>query len=290
MKGDLFARRVWLVLGLTVLLAGCGAPHREMARYSSTVPSADGSEISYGVSGGGDVTVVFIHCWTCNHKFWNAQIEYFENKYRVAWLDLAGHGESRSNRRQYTMRAFGEDVAAVVNQMDADRVILVGHSMGGPVAVEAAELLGDRVIGMAGVDTFYTGFEFPESKAKIAGFVKPFEEDFKGASENMVRSMFTPQADSKIIEWVIGQLSEKNREMGISAMYEYFKWNAENVPASLERHADKLRNVNAAPTGNEKALHEGVTMIPGVGHFVPQVKPAEFNQVLARIIEDDLLK
>jgi len=82
--------------------------------------------------GQGEPTIVFVHCWTCDHSFWDAQVDYFSRQYQVVWLDLAGHGESGSRRQHYTMQAFGEDVAAVINQVGARRVILVGHSMGGP--------------------------------------------------------------------------------------------------------------------------------------------------------------
>lgn len=158
--------------------------------------------------------------------------------------------------------------------------------MGGPVAIEAAKQLGDKVIGIVGVDTFYTPFEYPKSEAKIEEFVKPFREDFKGTSERMVRSMFTPQADKKTVEWVVGQLSDADPKVGTSAMHEIFKWGAANPPATLEQYADKLRNINAAPTGKEKALHKSVTLIPGVGHFIAQAKPAAFNEALSQIIKD----
>ena len=39
-----------------------------------------------------------------------------------------------------------------------------------------------------------------------------------------------------------------------------------------------------APTGKEKALHESVVLIHGVGHFVAQVKPDEFNEALNQIV------
>ena len=61
-----------------------------------------------------------------------------------------------------------------------------------------------------------------------------------------------------------------------------------DVPAILERYADKLRNINSAQTEGGTALHESVTLSPGVGHFVAQVKPAAFNEALRQIIEDGL--
>jgi pimeloyl-ACP methyl ester carboxylesterase len=237
------------------------------------------------VKGQGDLTVVFIHCWTCNHQFWNPQIDYFSRSHRVLWLDLAGHGSSGSNRNHYTMQAFAEDVSAVVNRAGGDNpVVLVGHSMGGPVAIETAKLLGDRVIGIVGVDTFYTPFEWPKTEAKIQEFVKPFEDDFRGTSENMVRSMFTPHADPQVIDWVLKQLSTAEPEMGISAMYSIFRWSADNNPGTLQQYAGMLRNINGAPTGEETELDESVILVPRVGHFPAQVKPEEFNQILETIL------
>lgn len=249
-----------------------------------TVKSADGSTLSYGVKGAGDTTIVFVHCWTCNHGFWNQQIDYFANKHRVVWLDLAGHGSSTSNRKEYTMSAFGQDVAAVVNAVGADKVILVGHSMGGPVSIEAANLLGDKVIGVVGVDTFYTPFEYPKSEDKIEMFVKPFKDDFAGTSEKLVRSMFVPEVDPAVKESIVKEFAGANKEMGVSAMYGIFRWNAKNVPGTLEKYGKRLRNINGAPKGDEKPLHESVVLIPKVGHFVAQVKPDEFNRALEEIV------
>lgn len=250
----------------------------------SIVKSMDDSAIAYSVQGEGDITIVFVHCWTCNHEFWKNQIAHFAKDYRVVWLDLAGHGLSTSNRTQYTKSAFGEDVTAVVNAISADKVVLVGHSMGGPVVIEAANQLGDKVIGVVGVDTFYTPFEYPKSEGKIEEFVKPFKQDYAGTTDNMIRSMFTPEVDAAVKESIVKQFAGVDQDMGISAMYEIFRWNANNVPSALERYGQKLQNINAAPKGNEEPLHENVILIPGVGHFVAQVKPVEFNKSLEDIL------
>ena len=253
---------------------------------SSRVESADGSSIFYDSRGEGDVTLVFVHCWTCNSEFWQPQIDYFARDYRVVWLDLAGHGKSSSQRQEYTMSAFGNDVAAVVDRVGADRVVLVGHSMGGPVVIEAAKLLGDRVIGIVGVDTFYTPFEFDTSEEKIQAFVQPFKEDFKGASEQLVQSMFTPKADPEVVSSILEKMGSVDREMAVSALYEIFRWRADSEPSDLPKYAEKLHNINGAFTGEENPLHESVVLIPEVGHFVAQVKPDEFNRALEEILAE----
>lgn len=271
---------------IVVMISGCASLRDRKQEVISTALSADDSPISFAVKGTGEPTIVFVHCWTCDRNFWQHQIEYFSDKYKVVWLDLAGHGKSGSTRSKYTMEAFGEDVAAVVNKVGAKRVVLVGHSMGGPVSIEAANILGDKVVAVVGVDTFYTPFQFPKSETEIDGFVKPFEKDFSGASQQLFQSMFTPNVDPELKASMAKHFAKSNPEMGISAMYEIFRWNAQNVPDSLEQYANKLKNINAAPNGKEKALHKSVTLIPHVGHFVPQVKPEEFNTALSKIISE----
>ncbi|MEN8133550.1 MAG: alpha/beta hydrolase, partial [Pseudomonadota bacterium] len=172
------------------LLSACGTQPASFGSGTKTVASADGSLIRYDTKGQGRLTIVFVHCWTCSHKFWTPQLEYFAKQYQVVWVDLAGHGESGSHREQYTMQSFGQDVAAVVQETNAQQVVLVGHSMGGPVALEAAKLLGDRAIGIIGVDTFYTPFTYPTTAEQIEAFAGPFREDYAKASQNMVQSMF----------------------------------------------------------------------------------------------------
>ncbi len=286
MKMTFFDRpAAWLAVLVFLGLAGCVSTTPEIEQATTTtVESIDGSPIVYGTRGQGEPVIVFVHCWTCNHTFWDEQIDYFSKQYQVVWLDLAGQGESGSHRQRYTMQAFGQDVAAVVNQVGARKVILVGHSMGGPVAIEAAKQLGDRVIGIVGVDTFYTPFEYPTSQEAINAFVKPFETDFHGTSEKMVRSMFTPQADPAVIEATVSQFSAADPKVGVSAMYELFDWNAHQGPADLQRFSDRLYNINAAPTGKETPPNPHVVMVPGVGHFIAQVKPDDFNQALEGII------
>ncbi len=247
MKTDNSTLTTLVFIFLIAIITGCSSVQYIKKESISTVNSTDGSSITYGVCGRGNITIVFVHCWTCNHEFWRPQIEYFSKKHKVVWLDLAGHGLSNSNRQEYTMLSFGEDVAAVVNQIDSDNVILVGHSMGGPVAIEVAKLLGDKVIGIVGVDTFYTPFEYPKSEAEINGFMKQFNDDFRVSSEQLVRSMFTPEADPDQITSIVKQMSA-DQDMGISAMYELFRWNMKNDPSSLDKYSKKLRNINAAPT------------------------------------------
>jgi len=102
-----------------------------------------------------DATVILVHGWSCDSTYWSEQLPALRRHFDVITIDLAGHGKTPATRADFSMASFGRDVAEVVAQLPASQpIVLVGHSMGGPVAVEAALLLGERVRGVIGVDTF----------------------------------------------------------------------------------------------------------------------------------------
>lgn len=90
------ARYVCVLLAYAAisLLSACErqAPPR-VAPTTGSATSADGVAIKYESVGNGGVALVFVHCWTCNRGFWDAQVAHFADRYRVVRLDLAGHGE-----------------------------------------------------------------------------------------------------------------------------------------------------------------------------------------------------
>ena len=110
--------------------------------------------INYQVAGAGPVTLLFVHGAYIDLDYWKNQVQYFSPNYRVLTMDLAGHGQSGHNRTDWTVAQFGQDLVAVLDQLDLHNVILIGHSMGGDVALEAAVARPDRILGLIGIDFF----------------------------------------------------------------------------------------------------------------------------------------
>ncbi len=280
-------RPYWLLIFFSLFLWGCDqkpAPEMQTGRFS--VESHDGNTIFYEVAGKGDPALVFVHCWTCNGTFWDDQFETFARQHRVVRLDLVGHGESGKQREKYTMQAFGADVAAVVNALKLDKVVLIGHSMGGPVSVEAEKQLGDRVIGIIGVDTFFTGFPYPITDEEIAAFIQPFKDDFVKTGEGMIGQMLPPEPSPALVERIKSVVLKADQRMAVSAIHEIFDWNRTIGPASLQALGERLKNINGEPMGESIEKHASVTIIPGTGHFVQMEKPAEFNRALMKMVSE----
>ncbi len=253
--------------------------------------SKDGARINFHSVGKGEPALVFIHGWSCDKSYWDYQVTAFEKKYRVVTIDLAGHGESGLERKNYTLQSFGEDVATVVNKLGLKKIILIGHSMGGPVIIEAANRLKGKVIGLIGADTFQNfGETFPEDQ--MLQFLKPFKENFVETTKGFVKTMFPPTADSLLVKKVADDMSSAPPKIAISAMENMFRDNA--IPALKELDVPIISiNCDLYPVKvEENRKHTksfDVKMMNGVGHFVMLEDPEKFNALLQESI-DELLK
>ena len=257
--------------------------------HAASVTGADGVSIHYERYGDGDTTIVFVHGWTCDRSYWREQIDAFSAGNRVIAIDLGGHGESGGDRDDWSMAAFGEDVAAVVSAENARNVVLVGHSMGGPVVIEAARRLGDRIKLVVAVDTLQQPSQAPYTEEQSLELWAPFREAFAPAIEGFVRqSFFLPGAPAEIVDWVAKDMASADAEMALAAGHALTTWNAPEGIASISDVPFVLINADYRPTDaiGLREVHPGgrLILMSDVGHFPMLVTPGEFNQVLGDAI------
>lgn len=111
------------------------------------------ARIYYQSKGEGN-PIVFLHCWTCNRLFWKYQIEKFSSQYKCIALDFPGHGKSEPAKK-YTPEFLSEIVYELIAKIISknQKIILVGHSLGGVVALQHVLDHKDNVKGLILVDT-----------------------------------------------------------------------------------------------------------------------------------------
>lgn len=233
--------------------------------------------------GSGRTALVFVHCWSCDRHLWDGQLATFARDYRVVTLDLAGHGESGRDRKAWTIEAFGEDVAAVARRLELERMVLVGHSMGGPVILEAARRLRGRVVALVPVDTLHD-VESKETPEEIDGFLAPFSADYSAAAAKFIRDfMFVPTSDPKLIERIVVKTQAAPPEIAIAALRSSFSYGAapafEAVKVPIHAiNGDKFpTNVEA---NRRHAPQYRLTLMTGVGHYLMLERPEEFGRLL----------
>ena len=254
---------------------------------SDVVSAADGVPIHYSVTGKGEPALVFIHCWTCNRTFWENQVAEFSKTNRVVTIDLPGHGESGQGRKTYSVESFGGDVKTVVTKLGLKRVVLVGSSMGGPIALEATRRMPDRVIAIVPVDTLQN-VEEKVPQEQLDAVFKQMEADFKNATRSLLNQFFfSPSTPPAVRERVINATVSTKPEVAIPMLKAVFSYDP--VPAMKEIKVP-IRAINAdrVPTnveGNRKyAPQFDAVIIKGTGHYPMLEDPERFNQMLADIL------
>ena len=252
----------------------------------NSVESADGVRIAYTTKGQGKPALVFIHGGLANRTFWSNQIDAFSGRYKVIALDLAGHGESGVNRRTWSMQAFGHDVKAVIEAERVSRAVLIGNSLGGPVAAEAALLAPDRVVGIVAVDTFHELDRTVDSE-QVRARADAFRSDFDGSVKNMVRMLFHPDADPALMNDAEQRMLKSPRSTA-SGMFESFA--DYDMAATVRRLTVPIRCINGDlfPINFEanQAIHPDfdAMVLPHIGHYPMLECPEEFNRCLAGIV------
>lgn len=254
------------------------------------VTSKDGSPISYETYGSGEPTLVFVHGWSCDARYWRAQIPYFSRKNRVVILDLAGHGHSGATRSQYSMKAFGEDVRAVTEATGSRSVILIGHSMGGSVIAEAARLMPDKVLGLVGVDTL-ENIEYPLTTEELQQMMAPLGKDFQAGSRQFVKEMISPRTDPQLREWILADMSAAPPAVALSAMKEmmsqYLSGEAARIFEEIRTPVITVKGdlwpVNYEANRRHMFSFDAI-VLKDTDHFLMLDRPEEFNAALERAI------
>jgi pimeloyl-ACP methyl ester carboxylesterase len=232
-----------------------------MQAQSQVTISADGVPIHYDVQGNGAVALVFVHGWCCHRGHWDRQMGHFAPHYTVVSLDLAGHGTSGRNRTQWTMPAFGQDVVAVVEQLGLKQVVLIGHSMGSTVIVEAARRLPTTVISLVGVET-WKNVEQLRTPEQVAALVAPFRIDFVAAACAFVRPMFVPTSEPTLVEHVVTAMSAAPPPIAIEAVEALWGHDRPLQEGLQEVKAPKMMiNSSFRPTNMEAAQRHGIEVV-----------------------------
>ncbi len=101
----------------------------------------DGSEIYYEDSGGNQEVLVCIHGFISSSWSWHPLINQLKKHFRVIAFDLPGFGKTKAALHyKYTLSHYGETTIALIEKLNLKNVHLVGHSLGGQIALQAVKL------------------------------------------------------------------------------------------------------------------------------------------------------
>ncbi len=149
------------------------------------------TQISFSDSGEGN-TIVFLHGYLESRLMWQYFIPKFTPKNRVVSIDLLGHGESKSLGYIHTMEDQAEMVFSILKNLKIKKAIIIGHSMGGYVALAFAEMYPKTISNLVLLNS--TALEDSmERKANRDRAIKMLKKDFNSFVRLSISNLFSPE-------------------------------------------------------------------------------------------------
>jgi pimeloyl-ACP methyl ester carboxylesterase len=245
--------------------------------------------LAFEEAGSGGQPLVLVHGWACDRSYLRPQLEHLCRKRRVVAVDLRGHGASDAPLQQYRMAAFADDLVWLCSQLEIVQPIIVGHSMGGVVALEAVARHPSFAAGVVALDS---PMLLPPSRlARLRAVGEGFgSSDFASAVRRFVEGMFLPTDDPNLRSRIVEAMSSGPEHVLRSSWTEMFDCSSSSaatatpipVPvlalASAGGHiADMNRLAELCPL-----LVTGQTV--GAGHFHQLVVPDQVNAMIDRFM------
>lgn len=253
-----------------------------------------GATLRYDRIGSGP-TVLLIHGWLGNRTFWERQVTALRDRFTVVTVDLRGHGESSPPRSGYTIGAMAADLEQLVRALGAQRIALVGWSMGGLIAQELARRLGDRASALVLVCTTAGGLTDPKNPhanaATTAEMQTAVAADFRAFVRGFAANLFKAGAESPLVPWAVSQMQKTPPHVaeacleGILAVDGRAKLAAIRTPTLVVHGRHDL----LFPVAMAEELAKGIptaqlALFEDSGHSPNLEEPERFNEVVGAFL------
>jgi len=288
-KSYLFSMAIVFASALTA-----GTAVGQTSSGESRFAKLDDARIHYVNYGKGDEALILIHGWTQSADAWRDNVADLSKRNRVIVLELPGHGQSDKPQTTYSMDYFARAVDAVMRDAKVKRAVLVGHSMGTPVARQFYRKYAEKTLGIVIVDGSLRPFG---DKAMIdqmmAGFRGPKYQD---AVNQMMGFIAGPNLSAEVKQRIGAASMSTPQYVLVSAfegMLDDSIWGDDkiNVPVLAIMAKTALLPPNAEESFRAIAPKLDFQIFDGVGHFLMMEKSKEFDgAVIAWLDKNSLLK
>jgi pimeloyl-ACP methyl ester carboxylesterase len=234
----------------------------------------DGVALFYEEAKGKKRPLLFVHGWCCDHSFFAPQLEHFAREgHKVVAVDLRGHGQSDKPRGAYTMQLFADDLAFLCRELQLEKPVVIGHSMGGVVTVDAG-LAPPSAVGTA-LATFIDGLRGPNFR-KVLG-------DYADAV------LFLPTDDAARRARILAIMTSAPQHVMVSALEGGHAYDADQAKGRIIAPVLYIAADESPPRADIARLRALVPRlyfghVVGSGHFCQLEVPEQVNAMIDRFI------
>jgi pimeloyl-ACP methyl ester carboxylesterase len=253
----------------------------------------------YERQGEGKPALVFVHGFACTHDDWQAQVDFFRTRQCVVTCDLRGHGASSGDPAHCDIETYGADVSALMRALDLPPAMLIGHSLGCRVVLQAYLDAPQRIAGLVLLDGSRVGSGDPQvaeqamrQHLQTVGYSTMMREFFA--------DMFLEGSDPAVKERIVSRALALPEAIGAALFARLARWDAQYLDTALPRVAVPLLVIQSTYLNPERVrvpLQPGagtpwfelvrrsiptaqIEIVSGAGHFTMRDRPQAVNQLI----------
>ncbi len=249
----------------------------------------DGVALFYDEEGIGEPPILLVHGWTCDHTYFAPQFEHFRKEHRVVAVDLRGHGLSDKPEQDYTIAGFADDLAWLCEEIGLRAPVVIGHSMGGAIALELAARHPELPSAIVVVDSpivpppaLLEGVRPAIAALRTAGYRE-------AARQFVSDALFLPTDDSARKARIVDAMTSAPQHVMAPAIEDLiFGW--DSAAAAKACTAPVLNSCAAQPMTDlarfkELCPHMVNGQTVGAGHFNQLEVPDQVNGMIDRFLK-----
>ena len=246
--------------------------------------------------------IVFVHGFACTHADWRLQASHFSAEHPVYTPDLRGHGATHARPEDCSIETYGSDIAALLEGKDLNGAVLIGHSMGCRVVLQAYLNAPARVAAIALIDGSFRGGADPAS-SEAAARAAIDAEGYGAFARRLFSEMFL--APSPRATDIIERALKLPATIGGALYPRLARWDAAHMVEALAAIKVPLLVIQSTTMGannRRAAIQPGETspwldlvrrcapaarieILTGLGHFPHLEAPDQVNKLLTGFIK-----
>jgi len=233
-------------------------------------------------AGKGSQPVVLVHGWTCNRKHWQCLLDCPPQGTRLIAVDLPGHGEAREvTLSEWSVAAQAQALVAAL--ADIDNPVLVGHSMGGAVVLEAARIKPVKAVVL--VDTFVIPYgDLNEETARQ--IETPFQDNFVSGIANLVTNNAGPDLSEQEKQTLEREMAGARQDAMLPLWSDLLRWSPNAAFAEIDCPIHAINGDLVGEAARARcAPYVTEWLQASTWHFPQMEQPAIFADRLARVLK-----
>lgn len=243
--------------------------------------------------GTGPHLVLFIHGWSCQRSDWEDSISAilnteFATAFQLIAVDLPGHGDNTATAwSDWSIAALGKWIADIVAHQNAELTTLIGHSMGGTVALEAARWI-PNLTQVVLVDTF--GLPYGDmDEATIASIEIPFQQNFVSSMHYLVDTTTASGIAPDTREWIKARMSSADASKMLPLWSDLLRWSPEAAFADISAPILAINGEHISDVAKARCAQKvRSTVLSGCHHFPQFEQPRLFNATLLHVLQKQI--